>query len=229
MNINLYFTEKGEGEPLILLHGNGENGEYFINQTEYFSDKYHVIAIDTRGHGASPRGDAPFTIKQFAEDLLGFMNEHEIEKANILGFSDGGNIALTFALKYPERVSKLILNGANINPSGVKPSVQIPIILGYKFSSLFAKKSPDARKNAEMLGLMVNEPNITPEQLSTLYVQTLVIVGKKDMIKNKHTALIYESLPNASLVTITGDHFIANKNPADFNRAVEIFLNKNNT
>lgn len=65
-------------------------------------------------------------IRQFAEDLNVFMNEHEIEKAHLLGFSDGGNIALIVALKYPERVDKLILNGANLNTKGVKPSVQIP-------------------------------------------------------------------------------------------------------
>ena len=132
MNIALHYTEKGSGEPLILLHGNGEDSSYFVHQTEYFSKKSRVIAVDTRGHGKSPRGNAPFTIAQFAEDLKNFMDKHEIQKADILGFSDGGNIALTFSLKYPERVRKLVLNGANLNPGGVKPSVQLPVVLGYK-------------------------------------------------------------------------------------------------
>ena len=134
-DIQLHFQESGEGFPLILLHGNGENGSYFDHQIQYFQNKYRVIALDTRGHGQSPRGEKPFTIRQFAEDLHDFMDEQEIDKAHILGFSDGGNIALVFALKYPERVDHLILNGANLDASGVKPSIQIPIVLGYHTAS----------------------------------------------------------------------------------------------
>lgn len=224
MKIRLNYTERGFGEPLILLHGNGESLEYFENQIEYFWSDYHVIAIDTRGHGKSPRGDRPFTIRQFAEDLKGFMDRHKIEKAHILGFSDGGNIALCFALKYPERVNKLILNGANLCSEGVKVSVQLPIIAGYKIASLFAKRDLKALKNAEMLGLMVNDPAIEPAELNFLKIPTLVIAGTNDMIKDKHTHLIFESLPNASLVLIEGDHFIANKKADEFNMAVELFL-----
>lgn len=224
MDIALYYEEKGEGEPLILLHGNGENGQYFVHQMEYFSKKYRVIAVDTRGHGKSPRGTAPFTIRQFSDDLLEFMNRMKIEKAMLLGFSDGGNIALVFALTHPERVEKLILNGANLNASGVKPMVQIPIEFGYRIASFFAKKSADARKNAEMLGLMVNDPNIHPEELIRLKVRTLVIAGTKDMIKDSHTRMIAEKLPNSDLVILPGDHFIANKNFDQFNLTVERFL-----
>ena len=72
MNIKLHYVEKGEGFPLILLHGNGEEHTYFSHQIEYFSETRRVIAIDTRGHGQTPRGNKPFTIKQFAEDLLRF-------------------------------------------------------------------------------------------------------------------------------------------------------------
>ena len=74
MDIKHFYIEKGQGEPLILLHGNGENCEYFKWQIEEFSRDYHVYAIDTRGHGKTPRGNQPFTIRQFAEDLVEFMN-----------------------------------------------------------------------------------------------------------------------------------------------------------
>lgn len=91
MDITLYYQEKGDKEPFILLHGNGENSSYFKNQIDYFSDRYRVIALDTRGHGKSPRGTKSFTIEQFSCDLYDFMTSLEISNAVILGFSDGFN------------------------------------------------------------------------------------------------------------------------------------------
>lgn len=225
-DIQLHFKEQGEGQTLILLHGNGENCDYFEHQIQYFSNQYHLFAIDTRGHGQSPRGEQPFTIKQFAEDLHDFMDEKGIEKAILLGFSDGGNIALTFGLKYPERIDKLILNGANLFPSGVKTLYQWPIEIGYRIAKLFSKKSEQAKHNAELLGLMVKEPHIDPTDLARLTMPVLVIAGTKDMIKEFHTKLIYKSLPNAQLNIIEGDHFVANKNADAFNKVVDAFLRK---
>ena len=226
MDIKLNFIEQGQGQPMILLHGNGENCDYFEHQISHFSKQYHVIALDTRGHGQSPRGEKPFTIKQFAEDLHDFMDEKGIEKAVILGFSDGGNIALTFALKYPEQVEKMIVDGANLFPSGVKPLYQWPIELGYRIAKIFSRKSEKAKQNSEMLGLMVNEPHIEPSELSHLTMPVLVVAGTKDMIKDSHTRLIYKNLPNAQLNIIEGNHFVANKNADAFNKVVDEFLRK---
>lgn len=224
MDISLYYREKGNKEPFILLHGNGEDGSYFENQIDYFSDKYRVIALDTRGHGKSPRGNAPFTIEQFSRDLYDFMTGLEISNAIILGFSDGANIAMKFAIKHPNMVKALILNGGNLNPKGVKRTTQIPIEMGYRIASRFASKSPDAKRNAEMLGLMVNEPNISPAELSKITAPTLVICGKRDMIKESHTKEIAANIPSAKLSIIKGNHFIANKRAAAFNKEVEAFL-----
>ena len=226
MDINHFYIEQGTGFPLILLHGNGEDCAYFTRQIDSFSENIHVIALDTRGHGQTPRGEAPFTIRQFAEDLLAFMDQHNIEKAHLLGFSDGGNIAMVFALAHPERVDKLILNGANLDASGVKRKIQIPIEIGFRIAKLFAKKSPKAKKNAEMLGLMVNDPNVKVEELSRIQNKTLVIAGDNDMIKDQHTRLIAQSIPGAELCILQGNHFIANKNPQSFNEAVLRFLRK---
>ena len=223
-DIKLHYIEQGAGQPLILLHGNGEDSSYFKHQIRAFSEKYRVIAIDTRGHGQSPRGEKPFTIKQFAEDLKDFMDEKGIKKATLLGFSDGGNIALEFALKHPERIEKLILNGANLFPKGVKPRYQWPIEMGYRIAKWFANKDEKAKKNAEMLALMVNEPHIEPSELAHLTMPVLVIAGTNDMIKESHTRLIYNSLPNAQLAILKGDHFVANKNPMAFNAMVRVFL-----
>ncbi|MDO4466095.1 MAG: alpha/beta hydrolase [Bacillota bacterium] len=215
-DIQNYFIEKGTGFPFILLHGNGEDHTYFVHQIEYFSKMYRVFALDTRGHGRTKRGSKSFTIVQFAQDLYEFLNEKQIEKAHILGFSDGGNIALTFALKYPEKVESLIVNGANLFPKGVKRWVQWPIEIEYRLTQNKQKK--------ELLGLMVKEPNIDPEELKELEMPVLVIAGDHDMIQENHTKLIAESIPNAVLSILPGTHFVAKENYTEFNRIVENFL-----
>ena len=222
MDISLYYEKRGAGEPLVLLHGNGEDGSYFLHQMEAFSREFLVYALDTRGHGRSPRGSAPCTISQFAEDLLAFLDEQGLKRVNLLGFSDGGNIALTFALRHPERVRRLVLNGANLTPRGVKAWVQLPIVLGYQIASRL--KSPKARTNAEMLGLMVHEPQIPPSELAGLMMPVLVIAGTRDMIREDHTRLMAREIPGARLALIPGNHFIARRNPAAFNRAVWSFF-----
>lgn len=225
-DIELFYEEKGSGDTLILLHGNGEDHTYFKHQIEHFSKKRKVIAIDTRGHGKTSRGTAPFTIRQFADDLYFFMQSHDIEKADILGFSDGGNIALCFAMKYPQKVNKLIADGANLDPTGVKSRFQLPIEIGCRIAGIFAEKNAKAKKNAEMLGLMVNDPNILPIDLGKIVAPTLIIAGTNDLIKRSHTELIAVSIPNAELALIKGDHFVADKNPEEFNAVVEDFLSK---
>ena len=224
MPILHHFIEEGAGEPLVLLHGNGEDGSYFARQFPALSPYFRVIAPDTRGHGRTPRGEAPFTIGQFAQDLSVLLDRLGIGRAHLLGFSDGGNIALTFALKYPGRVGKLVLDGANLDPSGVKRSVQLPIEIGYTIARRFAGRHDGARRKAELLGLMVNEPQIRPEELARITAPTLVIAGERDMIREAHTRLIARSIPGAQLAILPGDHFLAARNPEPFNGRVLQFL-----
>lgn len=227
MDIKLNYVEKGSGKPLILLHGNGENTDYFVHQIEYLSKSNRVIAIDTRGHGHTPRGTAPFTLDQFAEDLKFFLDSVNLTKVHLLGFSDGGNIAMIFTLKYPNYVDKLILNGANLNPYGVKLRYQIPICLGYWLLSLICLLDKKSIGKKEFLHLMVHQPLITKESLTNITSPTLVIVGNKDMIKQQHTRLIADSLPNSQLCILEGGHFIAHKNPEEFNQSILKFLSNN--
>lgn len=226
MDISLYYQEKGSGSPFILLHGNGQNGNYFKHQIDYFSNNYRMIAVDTRGHGKSPRGNAPFTMDQFVEDLHNLLEKTELSKVILLGFSDGANIAMKYAIKYPENIEALILNGGNLNTDGVKRTTQFFIELGYKMAKAFSKKSEKAKRNAEIIGLMVNEPNIKIEEIRSIKIPTLVIAGKKDMVKDSHTREIAENIPNAELSIIKGNHFIAEKEPEAFNLEVEKFLLK---
>ena len=242
-DITLNVMERGSGKPLVLLHGNGESLEYFKSQIRYFSRSYRVIAVDTRGHGGSERGSAPFTLKQFAKDLKALLDTMGIRKISLLGFSDGGNIALIFALKYPDSVERLILNGANLNPFGMKASVLIPIAIEYAAAVVKASGGSDALRHMtggedrkisaqkreavrkkELFGLMIREPWIRPKHLQEISCPTLVIAGTKDMIRTSHTRLIAKRIRSTRLVLLRGDHFIAAGRSRAFNRAVERFL-----
>lgn len=227
MDISLYYQEKGEGTPFVFLHGNGDSGDYFEKQTEYFSHSFKTVCIDTRGHGRTPRGTAPFTMEQFADDLNAFLENQNISDIILLGFSDGANIAMKFALKYQDKLKALILNGGDFNTKGVKAKIQIPIEIGYRIAKVFSNKSSDAKKHTEILSLMVNEPNIDPESLKSITVPTLVIAGTNDIIKEKHTREIAENIPNSGLRFLNGDHFIASKQADLFNKEIERFLEKN--
>lgn len=224
MDIRHFYIEQGKGEPILFLHGNGEDSGYFVHQMDAFAEHYHIYAVDTRGHGRTPRGSAPFTISQFADDLKEFMDAHKIERAHILGFSDGGNIALMFAIRYPERVNKLILNGANLDPSGVKRKEQSWIEDAYARAIEHEQEGPEAKRKAELLGLMVNDPHIPEEDLAKVTAKTLVIAGTDDMIEEEHTKAIHAGISGSELIFIEGDHFIASQNPEAFNQAVLSFL-----
>ena len=226
MDIQLHYTIAGQGFPLVMLHGNGEDHTYFKHQMAPFSERYQVIALDTRGHGQSPRGTAPFTLEQFAEDLKGFLDSREISRCHLLGFSDGANIALLFALKYPDYVEKLVLNGADLSPSGVKLSTQAPIVLGWGLLQVIRRLDKRAQPKWELLDLMTTQPHIKPERLSALTMPVLVIAGDRDMIRERHTWLIARSIPNSRLSILPGDHFVARRNWQAFNPVVLDFLSE---
>lgn len=224
MDIQLNYIIAGQDFPLVLLHGNGEDHTYFKRQMGPFSERYQVFALDTRGHGRSPRGTAPFTLEQFAEDLKGFLDSREIRRCHLLGFSDGANIALLFALKYLDRVEKLVLNGADLYPAGVKLSTQVPIVLGWGMLQLIRRFDKKAQPKWELLDLMTTQPHIKPASLSALTMPVLVAAGERDMIQEKHTWLIARSIPNSQLAILPGDHFVARRNWQAFNPVVLEFL-----
>lgn len=224
MDIKLNFAQQGEGFPLVLLHGNGEDCTYFENQFDPFSEYFCVIAVETRGHGLSPRGDAPFTLEQFAEDLKCFLDEQGIEKCHLLGFSDGGNVALLFTLKYPWYVEKLVLNGANLFPEGLVDWLQQEVSEKWHRLKECDFSDPDVRREWELQDLMMTQPHIDPDDLAGLTSPALVIAGEDDVIREEHTRLIADSIPGSRLAILPTDHFVARHNPQDYNETVLGFL-----
>lgn len=228
---NLFYVDYPAPFPgaqtIVFLHGNGEDHRYFSEQIAYFRDRYRLVLMDSRGHGKSEFGSRGLDFSIFSEDLCRLMDFLDIPSAHLLGFSDGGNLALTFALHHPQRVQSLILNGANLKPSGMKPGVLLAVLMEYGWCKVASIWSQNQRKKLEILGLMVHHPHIEPKQLEALPMPALVIVGEQDMIRHRHSRMIADSLPNADFVCLKGaDHFCAAKVPEAFCRATEEFLSK---
>lgn len=226
--INFEMYEEKDKEVLIFLHGNNENLKAFEKQKEFFEGKYSVLLIDSRGHGESSFGGNPLTLDLMADDVYAVINQLRIPKANIVGFSDGANIAMIFAYKHPERVNKLILVGGNIRPFGCKLSFQIPTIISYLLCSLAAKLDSKNSMHRDILAIMVKEPKIKEKDLAKITAPTLVMVGDNDMIRLSHTKKIVKAINNSQLEIVKDcDHFIPYKKPEEFNSLVLKFLQNN--
>jgi len=225
----IYYAEYGDENayPVIFLHGNGEDASVFKKQIGPFSEKFHVIMIDSRAHGRSTRGDAELTISSMADDVIAVMDEMGIKKTAVVGFSDGGNIALKAAARYPERIEKLVAAGANISTAGIKGSVQYPILLGYALLKIFSLFGEKGKQKLEIIGLMAKEPEITIEELSGIKAKTLIIAGERDVVKEEHTKLISRSIPKAGLEIIkNAGHFVFDNNAEETNGKILEFLDE---
>lgn len=219
--------ESGAGVPVVLLHGNGEDSTYWKNQVPVLVRMgFRVLAMDSRGHGKSEPGTRGLSFGLFADDLKTALDTLNVPKAHIAGFSDGGNLAIKFALKFPQYVDKLVLNGANIEMfKGVKAYTQLPLYPVVGMLALAGKRNPAARQKHDVLALMTRSYGVSWDDLRQIEAPALVIVGEHDMIRDAHSRRIAETLPNGEYLCLGGtSHFCAMESPARFNLALLRFL-----
>lgn len=226
-NTKIYYETYGTGQPLLLLHGNGGSIRSFAGQIGAFSKQYKVIAVDTRGQGKSKDTlTARFSYDLFAEDMKVLLDTLGLKQVDVVGWSDGGNTGLLLASKYPEYVKKLVVMGANLNPSDQAIDKKILKSVPNDLKKLKAEKESDP-VIIRLLEMLLQEPNIHPESLSAITAKTLVMAGEHDLILEKHTRLIAASIPNAELQLLKGQtHYVVTDNPELFNKEVLEFLNK---
>lgn len=191
-NININYEVFGEGKPIILLHGNSETHKVFDKLIERLQTDYRVYAVDSRCHGES-EDTKEISYDLMAEDVIAFIKALGLEKPILYGFSDGGIVGLLIAIKEPDLLSKLIVSGANINPNGL----QDINLLFYKIANLVSKN--------KLVKMMVTEPDIKPYQLNKIRIPVYVLAGEKDLIKQKHTSLIADSIPDSTLEIIKNE------------------------
>lgn len=188
----LFYEKKGEGEPVILLHGNGESHEIFDVLFEKLSLNHTVYAIDSRGQGGSATPKT-YHYQDMADDVFYFIKSLEINKPSLIGFSDGGIIALLLAIKHSPSLSSVVICGANLSPKGLKGSALREIKKDYKQT-----RSP-------LLKMMLEEPHIALSDLNKISVPALICAGSNDLVKSKETAAIVQNIPGAKMHLFKGE------------------------
>ncbi|PFG19336.1 alpha/beta fold hydrolase [Serinibacter salmoneus] len=213
---DLWAVATGEGPPLVLLHGNSEDHHVFDALVPMLASRYTLIGLDSRGHGLSPRGGVDLRIADMADDVAATLQGLGLAGVPVLGFSDGGNIALELALRHPDLVGALVLVGANLFPGGLKPVSKVTTDVAHAVAHTTARVLPGLRTLSQRLGLMVTDPNIDPAALGRIAVPALVVVGERDVIRPEHSRLIADSLARGDLVEIPGvGHMIPREAPGE--------------
>ncbi len=191
-DVNLYYEQTGTGRPLILLHGNGETHKIFDKAIPILSEHFTVYAIDTRGHGQSD-AVSEYHYDDIAEDIKCFIEELDLHKPILYGFSDGGIIGLLLGAKYPGLLSQMIISGANLSPDGIRTG-------WLKFFQLLNRIVKEPK-----MTMMLAEPNITAEMPGRIEIPTTVLAGSHDMIKEDHTKYIAANIKKSTLRIIKGE------------------------
>lgn len=200
--VRLYYEYCGRGTPLLMLHGNGQDHRVFYPQMEEFEQEYFIVAPDSRGHGKSELGSEPLGFPLLAEDAKRILEGLNIEKAFVLGFSDGANTALELAMSCPERLLGVILIGGNLSPMGLKSWARVQALLRYRFIALRRDGREEHRRRRQQAALVAFQPSIDESRLQNIETPVLVIAGKRDLIREDHTQMIAAAIPNASLALI---------------------------
>jgi len=190
--IELFYEVRGSGNPIVLLHGNGEDHTIFDELAEQLSQHYTVYSIDSRGHGKSGSVKS-LDYRSMMEDVAALIRELGIENAALYGFSDGGIIGLLLAIEYPDILSRLVISGANTRPSGIKTLAAISMRISYFFT--WDQKTK----------LMLTQPNISESDLNSIKTPTLVLAGSKDVVKEEHTRMIAANIKNSVLRILEGE------------------------
>jgi pimeloyl-ACP methyl ester carboxylesterase len=231
--IEMYYATFGAGEPLILLHGGLGNADYWGNQVPELAKQFKVIVADSRGHGRSTRSVEPYSYDLMASDVVALMDHLKIDKASLVGWSDGGIIGLDIAIKHPERLDKLFAFGANYDPSGLREDIGGSVVFNAyieKCGQDYAKLSKTPTEYEAFLNaigeMWATQPNYTPEQLKSITVPTVIADGAYDEgIKQEHTKEMAGLIPGAKLLVMPElSHFAMWQDPAAFNTAVLDFL-----
>jgi pimeloyl-ACP methyl ester carboxylesterase len=230
--IKIWYAEFGGGAPVILLHGGLANSNYWGNLVPALSPHYRVIVMDSRGHGRSSRDDRAYGYDLMAADVLALMDYLKIDKAALIGWSDGAIIGLDIAMHHPERLTKLFAFAANSDPSAVKDVERDPVFSAFiaRARTEYEKLSPTPAEYDAFLKQITkmwdSEPHWSAADLAAIKVPTWIVDADHDeAIKRDNTLFMADNIPGSGLLLQPEvSHFSFLQDSQQFNADVLHFL-----
>jgi pimeloyl-ACP methyl ester carboxylesterase len=219
----MYYAERGYGPPLLLLHGGGDSGEHsFARQLGVFSAHHHIVAPDQVGQGRSADVPGPLSYTAMMQDTTALLQRLKLNHVDVVGFSDGGILALMLALRHPELVRRLVISGVNIAPEGLNPED----LQDLRASQSATPKTID-EKLARLWFTSPTQTELSPALLGKITQPVLLISGDRDAITLEHTLQIFHSLHKAELCVLPGtDHATFAGRPDWLNPIIGAFLDR---
>jgi pimeloyl-ACP methyl ester carboxylesterase len=232
-DVDLYYEVHGSGPPLVLLHGAmGTIESCFADLLPRLAADHQVIAVELQGHGHTPDNERPLTYEAMADDIAGLLGELGIDRADLVGYSMGGGVALQVAVRHPDHVRRLVFfGGAAFSPGGLYPEVQadfdadppIAELEASRWHEAYVRVAPDP-KAWPALVTKVNEldsawTGFPPEQLRAITAPTLLIIGDADIVRPEHAVEMFGllgggvpgdlvPLPPAQLAVLPGTNHV---------------------
>jgi pimeloyl-ACP methyl ester carboxylesterase len=230
--VTIYYETYGKGPPVLVLHG----GTAFIETMHYqiadLASDHLVIAPDSRGHGRSTDGPGPLHYADMAGDMIALMDRLHVAKADVVGWSDGGIIALDLAMRHPDRIGRVVTIGANFDVSGLvdptaAPAADSATVAGRR--DFYRSVSPTPARwpvfYAKVVQMWRTEPRYTPADLGRIRGPVLVIAGEHDGIRRDHTDALAHAIPGAQEVIIpNASHMAPLEDPKRVDAAIRGFL-----
>jgi pimeloyl-ACP methyl ester carboxylesterase len=223
----MYAEVYGQGQPLLIIHGNGGSINNFIYQIPFFSKKYKVIIADSRAQGKSTDNGDSLSYEMMADDYAALLDAMKVDSADVIGWSDGGINALLLAIRHPEKVKKLAATGANLWPDTTAVPQEIINMVLPEYTSLKNKSNKNVKEknNWKLVRLLLDEPHITLTSLQTIKCPSLIIGGDHDVIKPEHTMLISKNIPQSYLwILPNSGHSTPIVYKDEFNKKIDDFF-----
>lgn len=215
--IKMYYEIYGQGQPLVLIHGGGSTIQTTFGRVIPMLAKHRkIIAIELQAHGRTSDRNMDLSFEQDADDVATLINNLNIDKTDIFGFSNGGTTAIQIAIRHPKIVNKLIVGSALCKRNGVPASFwefmkqsrlsNMPKQL--KEAYLHVTPNPEGLqimhdKDAKR---MANFKDIPDEQIKSIKAKTLIIIGDKDIIKPEQAIEMNRQIAHSELAVIPGGH-----------------------
>jgi pimeloyl-ACP methyl ester carboxylesterase len=228
---NMYCEIYGQGQPVLIIHGNGGSIANFTANIPYFSAKYKVIIADSRAQGRSADPGDSLSYEMMADDLAALLDQLHLDSVFVIGWSDGGIDGLLLAMRHPEKVKKLAVTGANLWPDETAVYGEIWDMVRPEYAKLKEKKATglttQEKASFKLLRLLCDQPHIPLSDLHTIKCPSLVIGGDHDVIKPIHTLTIAENIPHSYLwILPNSGHSTPVAYHDLFNRTVDDFFTK---